>query len=73
MPRSAASIQAEIDAIEEEIPKCIKAQSASDARGVAVAKQRYSDLTKRLDELYAQQDAGGAGGYVPAPGEFVEG
>ena len=72
MPRPQEAINAEIAALEAEIPKVIKAQSASDARGVAVAKQRYADITARLDDLYAQTDSGGRGGLVAAPTEFVD-
>jgi len=55
MPRSAASIQTEITAIEAQIDSIASAQSYS-AGGKSKTNQRYLDLTTRLDQLYQQLD-----------------
>jgi len=70
MPRAAASIQVEIDAIEAALPALAKIAGAG-SNGTTVQYQRYMDMTKRLDELYGQLDNGGNGGIVASPAEMV--
>lgn len=55
MPRSAASIQTEIDAIDAAILKAADAQSYSIA-GRSVSRQNLDSLTKRRDALQQQLD-----------------
>lgn len=53
MARSTALIQAEIDSLESEIAKAVKAQSYSIA-GRSKSNQSHASLTARLDKLYQQ-------------------
>lgn len=55
MARSAALIQAEIDALEAAIPSIIRAASYS-VNGRAKANQRLKEIADRLDMLYQMLD-----------------
>lgn len=55
MPRSASSIQTEIDAIDAALASSVNAQSYSIA-GRSVSRVNYGELTKRRDQLQQQLD-----------------
>jgi hypothetical protein len=55
MPRSAASIQAEIAVLETQLPKLAAAAKYS-VDGQSKDNQDYKACTERLDQLYQQLD-----------------
>jgi len=55
MPRSVASIQGELDAIDAAIAKAVQAQSLT-VNGRTVTSQNLDALTRRRDQLQAQLD-----------------
>lgn len=56
MPRSAASIQAEITTIEAQLSASSSNITGMSADGVSITRSQRKDLESRLDLLYLQAD-----------------